>query len=288
MLSDDNGKTFQRWCAYLGGKSVNGTLQAFPMEEAVPYHIYYKVLNAKDFGVPQNRERVFIVGVRDDEDNNFRFPKEEFLTKRLKDILQKDINSKDYLLSNKAFKYVSDDKRIKKKYTQINGEIALTLTAKGNSNWTGDFIDLKPFYLSDDYLKFLDNHKNRHNEKGTGFGVEIKNGKDIATTLRANASLCPTDNHLKILPKPCKFTFHTCGNNNEVFCNSCEDGNNYEFLQGSDEGRIRRLTPRECFRLMDFPDTFDFSVVSNSQAYKQAGNSIVVGVLAKIIKNLNL
>ena len=53
-------------------------------------------------------------------------------------------------------------------------------------------------------------------------------------------------------------------------------------------GEIRRLTPRECFRLMDFPDTFDFSVVSDTQAYKQAGNSIVVAVLEKIIKNLKL
>ena len=53
-------------------------------------------------------------------------------------------------------------------------------------------------------------------------------------------------------------------------------------------GCIRRLTPRECFRLMDFPDTFDFSVVSNSQAYKQAGNSIVVNVLYEIIKKLKL
>jgi DNA (cytosine-5)-methyltransferase 1 len=50
---------------------------------------------------------------------------------------------------------------------------------------------------------------------------------------------------------------------------------------------IRRLTPRECFRLMDFPDTFTW-VVSDSQAYKQAGNSIVVRVLEKIIKNLTL
>ena len=50
---------------------------------------------------------------------------------------------------------------------------------------------------------------------------------------------------------------------------------------------IRRLTPRECFRLMDFPDTFNWPV-SNSQAYKQAGNSIVVNVLAEILKKLNL
>ena len=51
--------------------------------------------------------------------------------------------------------------------------------------------------------------------------------------------------------------------------------------------QIRRLTPRECFRLMDFPDTFNWPV-SNSQAYKQAGNSIVVNVLAEILKKLNL
>jgi DNA (cytosine-5)-methyltransferase 1 len=54
-----------------------------------------------------------------------------------------------------------------------------------------------------------------------------------------------------------------------------------------DNLRIRRLTPRECFRLMDFPDTFTWPV-SDSQAYKQAGNSIVVRVLEKIIKNLAL
>ena len=51
--------------------------------------------------------------------------------------------------------------------------------------------------------------------------------------------------------------------------------------------RIRKLTPRECFRLMDFPDSFDFSVVSDSQAYKQAGNSIVVNVLTELIKKLH-
>jgi site-specific DNA-cytosine methylase len=53
------------------------------------------------------------------------------------------------------------------------------------------------------------------------------------------------------------------------------------------EYKIRRLTPRECFRLMDFPDTFTWKV-SDSQAYKQAGNSIVVNVLYKILKQLPL
>ena len=237
LLSDDNGKTFQRWVAYLGGKSVNGNPVIFPMDEAVPYHIYHKVLNAKNYGVPQNRERIFIIGIRDDEDNTFRFPKEERLEKRLKDVLEDEIDEK--------------------------------------------------YYLSDEYLMFAEKHKDRHDEKGTGFGINYKDENDLATTIRANASLCPTDNHLKI-NNYCKYNFHTCGNFKYYLCNTCEDGNNYKFYQDAENEKIRRLTPRECFRLMDFPDTFDFSVVSNSQAYKQAGNSIVVSVLEKIINNLKL
>ena len=47
----------------------------FAVENAVPYHIYYKIINAKDFNIPQNRKRIFIIGNRDDEDNFFQFPK---------------------------------------------------------------------------------------------------------------------------------------------------------------------------------------------------------------------
>jgi DNA (cytosine-5)-methyltransferase 1 len=148
LLSDDNGNTFKEWVNMLGGKSVNGLPVLFPYEDSVPYHIYYKVMNAKKHGVPQNRERVFIIGVRDDQDNTFRWAKEEHLTKRLKDVLETQVQNK-YLLSK------------------------------------------------------------------------------------------------------------------------------------------RRLTPRECFRLMDFPDTFTWTC-SDSQAYKQAGNSIVVRCLELIIKEFNL
>ena len=71
LLSHENGKTFQEWLNYLGGKSINGLPVLFTDENAVPYHIYYKVLNAKKLNVPQNRERIFIVGIRDDKDNFF-------------------------------------------------------------------------------------------------------------------------------------------------------------------------------------------------------------------------
>ena len=105
LLSDDGGKTFQRWIDYLA-TSVNGQPVIFPHEESVMYHVYHRVLNSKDFGVPQNRERIFIIGIRDDKDNDFSFPKEEYLTKKLKDVLESEVDDK-YYLSEKMIKTLS-------------------------------------------------------------------------------------------------------------------------------------------------------------------------------------
>lgn len=207
LLSDDKGKTFQRWIDYLAGKSVNGNSTIFPHEDSVPYHVYYQVLNAKNYGVPQNRERIFIIGIRDDKDNNFSFPKPIYLEKRLKDVLEENVDEK-YYLSETLLTWI-DKHRAKRdssnKYPLKENDISACMTARYGKNGAED-----PYVLQ---------------EKS------------------------PIHNYQK---------------------------------------RIRRLTPRECFRLMDFPDSFDFSVVSNTQAYKQAGNSIVVNVLCEIIKKLNL
>ena len=255
LLSDDNGKTFNEWVNMLGGKSVNGVPVLFPYEESVPYHLYWKVLNAKEHGVPQNRERVFLIGIRDDSDNKFQFPKEEHLTKRLKDVLEENVEDK-YFLSEKM----------------VNG---------------------------------FTKHNENHNEKGTGFIFDPKDENDIANCLRANAAICPTDNTVKIKPN---FTIKKLNETleNNVFTigkvsyidthnrtihqhaktiTSRVDASNASHLWNGYQ--IRKLTPRECFRLMDFPETFTWPV-SNSQAYKQAGNSIVVNVLYKILKNLPL
>jgi DNA (cytosine-5)-methyltransferase 1 len=139
------------------------------------------------------------------------------------------------------------------------------------------------YFLSEKMVDGFTKHNENHNEKKTGFIFEPKNENDIANCLRANAALCPTDNTIKI--ELCKYSFHTCGNLKYDLCDTCDNGDNYEYLQNDNTSGIRRLTPRECFRLMDFPDTFTWPV-SDSQAYKQAGNSIVVNVLYKILKNL--
>ena len=96
LLSDNNGITFQNWRALLG-RSMNTHVNMFNHDDSLLYNLHFKVLNSKDFGVPQNRERVFLIGVRNDLPNTFRFPIGERLTKRLKDILEPEVDEKYYL-----------------------------------------------------------------------------------------------------------------------------------------------------------------------------------------------
>ena len=255
LLSDDGGRTFQEWVNMRGGKSVNGVPVLFPYDESIPYHLYWQVLNAKHHGVPQNRERVFLIGIRDDADNRFQFPREEHLTKRLKDVLEDEVDEK-YLQSKIAVEYLlrhqANKDILKKEIPQSSSCIPASYYKKPRDvQYIRIKSNLEKYYLSEKMINGFNKHNENHNKKGTGFIFEPKNENDIAACLRANAALCPTDNTIK------------------------------------KEYRIRRLTPRECFRLMDFPDTFTWPV-SDSQAYKQAGNSIVVNVLYKILKNLPL
>lgn len=247
LLSDDGGKTFQEWVNMLGGKSVNGVPVIFPYDESVPYHLYWKVLNAKHHGVPQNRERVFLIGIRDDIDNDFQFPKEEYLSKRLKDVLEDGVDDK-YFLSEKMLdcllNHKSDKFQINTPVINETNEARTLRTEMAKMGRQDNFIKVKSAVLKGYEIA----------TKGDSINYTFPNsktrkgrvGKGVAQTL-------------------------------DTTCN-----------QATIDGfKIRRLTPRECFRLMDFPDTFTWPV-SDSQAYKQAGNSIVVNVLYKIIKNLNL
>jgi DNA (cytosine-5)-methyltransferase 1 len=249
LLSDDGGRTFQEWVNMLGGKSVNGVPVLFPYEESVPYHLYWQVLNAKKHGVPQNRERVFLIGIRDDADNRFQFPREEHLTKRLKDVLDDEIDEK-YFVTNTKIEYLQRSEGTTFNInanilTQENPNVSRTIQ---NGYWKGG-RDVQ-------YIKV---------KSATSKGYEeAREGDSI------NFSVPSSETRRGRVGKGVAQTLDT----------SCNQGTLIK-------DKIRRLTPRECFRLMDFPDTFTWPV-SDSQAYKQAGNSIVVNVLYKILKNLPL
>lgn len=220
----------------------------------------YKILNAKDYGIPQNRERLFVVGFRKDLKlkNKFTFPKSTQLEKTMKDFLIENVSGK-YYLQEKGVNFVTSEKNLRKRFTQIDGEIQLCQKKNQQFNWHGDFKfvedekvknetmqDLEKYFLSEKVIKYV-------LSTGTkGFYSKPKTDLDVARPL------------LKTMHK-----MHRAGVDNYV----------------TTEGRLRKLTPRECLRLMGFCDSFKI-VVSDTSMYQQAGNSIVVDVLIAIMKKI--
>jgi DNA (cytosine-5)-methyltransferase 1 len=290
LLSDDNGNTFAEWVALLGGKSVNGSPLIFSFEDSVPYHLYWSVLNAKDYGVPQNRERVFLIGIRDDRDNNFRFPKEERLTKSLKDVLEDDVDSKYFLSTVTINKLIDYDKRNKQNGNgfgaKFHGQDEIMSALKVGGGGCDDLIKIKSG-TAKGYDEATDGDSINFSFPGSE-SRRGRVGKGVAQTLD---TACNQGVMIGDYRSDEGFRWRQDGNSPAIMAMMRDTwkenftGQNPPII--NKDYKIRRLTPRECFRLMDFPDTFTWTC-SDSQAYKQAGNSIVVSVLAKIINNLKL
>ena len=231
-----------------GLKSNNGgkTWEIISKEfEDLGYNIFPDVLNARDFGIPQNRERLFVVGFKNDVD--FKFPEKIPLALTMPDLLEDTPNQK-YFLPEKGIAFVTQEKNIKKRYTQIDGEIAVCQKANQQFNWHGDFVtqNMDKYYLSDKVKKYV------LSEGTKNFKSKPKTDLDVARPL------------LSTMAK-----MHRDGVDNYI-------------TRGE---RLRKLTPRECMRLMGFSDDFNI-VVSDTQAYKQAGNSIVVDVLTHLLVSI--
>lgn len=178
------------------------------------YYIHYKILNAVDFGLPQKRERIYIVGFK--ENLKFEFPSGGKTDIAIKNILEKD-------------------------------------------------VDIK-YYLSQQYLNGLINHKERHKAKGHGFGFIVIDRDDIANTIV------------------------TGGMGRER--NLVEDKIYYDYWKPGDDPYkkknnkgIRKMTEREWARLQGFPEDFEFPV-SMTQAYKQLANSVPISVIKEIAKEI--
>lgn len=251
LLNHDNGKTWQ-------------VVQ--DVFNSLGYTLYYQLLNSKDYGMPQHRERIFVIGFKNKPKNGFEFPQPIKLEHIMQDFLEDYTDSK-YFLREKGIKFVTSSKNRQKRYTQINGDIMLCQKANQQFNWHGDFI-FEPNY-KDDFDEFIFNvndveEKYYLSQKVKDY-VLAGGTKTFKTSTKTDLSIARP--LLQSMHK-----MHRAGVDNYVTHN---------------QGRIRKLTPRECLRLMGFRDDFKI-VVSDTQMYRQAGNSIVVDVLIAILKQLDI
>ncbi|MGL5724835.1 DNA cytosine methyltransferase [Cetobacterium sp.] len=229
------------------------------------YEFKHYILNSRNFGIPQNRNRLFVIGFKnEDEIKIFKNPKTKELLCTMQDFLEDSFDAK-YFLPEKGLKFVTDKKNLDKQYTQINGDIALCQKANQQFNWHGDFIEC---YTEDELKRLL--------KIDPKYFLSEKVKKYI---LSEEDSIIKPETDLKIA-RPLTATMHKmhrAGVDNYI---------TYGEKLPVEKRKIRKLTPRECYRLMGFCDSFKI-VVSDTQAYQQAGNSIVVDVLMAILIELN-
>ena len=279
------------------------------------YDSYYQVLNSKDYGIPQNRERVFTISIR-----RYEFPKKEELKYKLKDFLENNVDEK-YYISEKGIRYITSEKRLGT-FTNLNPDLAITLTAKGQNNWTGSFVSEQTGYIEKgtgkhqsntvynsekispclnacDYkepIKILIKNatKKGYDEAIEGDSIDLtypnsetrrgRVGHQVSQTIPASDTkgVVVIGNYM-----PSNHDASRIVDNNGVAPTVKE--NHGTVTATIQDLRIRKLTPKECWRLMGFNDE-EFekaeAVNSNTQLYKQAGNSIVVNVLEGILNNL--
>ncbi len=321
--------------------------------ENLGYSNYYADLNAKGYGVPQNRNRCFMVSLLGDY--SYTFPLPIPLTKRLKDILETDVDEK-YYLSQELCSFVTNPFRTKKKNTTINADVAIPLKARDYANWNGNYISdevigstqnnayhgsldepcpaltsamgegggnipmikqvaqLYPnsgnpqagrIYDADGLCCSIDTAQGGNRMPkiidDTYKGREERKYDDVCPALRSGRS------GFKVQTEPCitasrgrnpdNPSDRTAGIELEQRLEIKTDGTSNTLTTVQKDNlviepncRVRKLTPKECLRLMTFDDAdyekIKAAGISDSAIYKQAGNSIVVKVLMAIFKKL--
>ena len=252
------------------------------------YNNYWQVLNAKDYGIPQNRERVFIVSIRKDIDNGFEFPKAVPLQLRLKDMLDDEVDEK-YYLSKEQIDRINNSNFMQEKKRLQEKDYVDTLLAR-------DYKDPKCVAVE---------------PKRIGGLFDTETSKHQAGSIWDKECISPTIDTMQGGYRQPLVTIDDNVSNDEIKINVIGNysPSGYDASRIVDENglaptvkenhgtvtatiqnyRIRKLTPKECWKLMGFDDE-DFEkaekVNSNTQLYKQAGNSIVVDVLENIFIEL--
>ena len=239
---------FDEWCKYLESNGYTN------------YHNNYKCLNAKDFNIPQKRERIFMVSILDN-DNKFEFPNSKESTIKLKDVLERDIDDRYNLKDVKKFfiqnsfdmEYKGNGFRFKP-HVKNNASLAYTITTRAGGRMDDNYIvDIdvitENFEFSIDYItkyilneeyhnRFLDNIQNKNVDTPNGEEIKI-----VGTTQNSHAN-----------GTNCRHWVHDI--EGIIGCLSATDFKQPKQILDLINGdiSIRKLTPSECLRLMGVSD----------------------------------
>lgn len=295
----------------------------------IGYKSYYKVLNAKNYGVPQNRERIFVVSIRNDLQQSFMFPNGWKLDKRLKDILELTVEDKYYISQEKTNQFIKNceskiviqedtDKINQLGLLDINGSeqirrvygtdgISPTLNTMQGGNrqpkllipqaTQQGYIEMNIPGICDLSYPGSKTRRGRVQEKGQISPTLMTTSQDLCyieynrtqvnlPCICASRGRNPVNPTSRKTGDPAEQQLEINYNGTSNTLTTVQKDN----LVINTDFRIRKLTPLECWRLMGFSDDAFYKAqaipTSNTQLYKQAGNSIVVPVLEAIFKKL--
>jgi DNA (cytosine-5)-methyltransferase 1 len=301
--------------------------------EELGYKNYFQDLIATDYGIPQTRNRCFMISILGDY--SYTFPKSIPLKLKLKDLLEDEVDEK-YYLSDKQIKCLSSEKVYENVYIRgeqfkknISPELATTITASSSDRASDTFIKVKKVGnvnpsgngMNGEVIDSDGMSSTLTTNKGEGIKILIKNatkkgyleaevgdGIDISSRMEHHrgtvqkeksqtlTTSCEVGTIVSTKPKVLGGIGEKCNNDTQYHQqNRIYDDNVAISVTTAfnpyykDNLRIRKLTPKECFRLMGVKDE-DFEKVSKNQSdsslYHLAGDSIVVNVLMAIFKEM--
>lgn len=228
------------------------------LEEA-GYNNYWQVLNAKDYGIPQNRERIFIISIRKDIDKGFEFPQPIPLELRLKDMLDDNVDESFYLKPDQYDKLIENPKGENiKTIGFLKGKNGRSKQHQSNTVYDTDGLCPSQYAVQyKDPFKIREATKRGYAEAFPGDSINLEHPNSKTRRGRVDKEVAQT------------------------LTTSCNQA-----VVNISDFRIRKLTPTECYKLMGFTaedciKAFEGGI-TKAQLYKQAGNSIVVNVLMMI------
>jgi len=270
-----------------GGADYKEVIKTF---QDLGYLIAMKVLNAKEHGTAQNRERVFVVGFLDEDAyHDFSFEDKVPLTKTLRDYLEDDVDEK-YYLSQKMIDCLSNQKIDNAPHSKDDSH-SKCLTARYNKMGTTD-----P-YIKEPILKQVGNiYDNEHNS----VAGRVYTDDGLAMCLSANGGGGGGKTGLYQIKSATKSGYETATQNDSINFTHPNSGTRRGRVGKGvaqtldcacnqaviDEYKIRRLTPSECFRLQGIKDEDINLINSDTQSYRIAGNAIEVNTMRSIIRAL--